>query len=345
MKERPSNLNTSPQAVPTPQLDSGAKTSPMRAPNKALDVGTMWGPEIWRVIREVEFSHWDRWLLRLATTEPNGLDSIEAAFRGRRKSERGAGSYAEAMLSQLDDLKNRLTILGQQPSDVLSEEERASEWLFKKAFKRVWHSGPHRKTRAMVETPRWRLERRALRGHWSRFPVSPSEFERELSSIVGPEHAYLDYRVVDAVARALDAHAGFLAVGASREQRLALYRCAMTVVIDAMGRADDSGADLAVAFRAFELAYLELAIDFVHEPYLLEDLIDLAVWEDYGLLHRAREFLSTLPERHADAVVRYVARQLVELRRVELDHQAEKATRLRDAALQSLRLQPGISND
>ena len=326
-------------------LDTSPPAAPMRAPNKALDVGTVWGPEIWRVVREVEFSHWDRWLLKLATTEPKGLESIEDTFRSRRKSERGAGSDAESMLSQLDDLKNRLTILGQQPSDVLNEEERASEWQFKKAFKRVWHSEPHRKTRAMLETPRWRLERRALRGHWSRFPVSPSEFERELSSIVGQEHAYLDYRVVDAVARALEAHVGFLAVGASREHRLALYRCAFAVVIDTMGRADDSGADLAVAFRAFELAYLELAIDFVHEPYLLEDLIDLAVWEDYGLIRRVPAFLSTLPERHADAAVRYVARVLIELRREELDYQVEKATRLRDAALQSLRLQPGLSDD
>lgn len=318
-------------------------TAPTRSRTTPLDVGTVWGPEIWRVFQGLEFSHWDRWLLRLAITEPNGLESIGETFRGRRKSSRGAGSDAEAMLSQVDDLKRRLKSLNQQPIDLLNDEERASEWLLKKAFKRVWHSGPHRKTRAMLETPRWRLERRALRGHWSRFPVSPADFERELSFVVGPEHAYLDYRVIDAVAGALAAHVGFLAVGASREHQLALYRCAMTVVIDVMGHADDSDAELAIVFRAFESNYLELAIDFVSEPFVLEDLIDLAVWEDYGLVRNVPAFLSTLPERRADAAVQYLARTLVELRSEDFDYQVEKATRLRDAALESLRLQPGTS--
>ncbi len=237
------------------------------------------------------------------------------------------------MLSQAADLRQRLKKLDRRCADLLDAEERASEWLFKKAWKRVWHDGPHRKTRAMVETPRWRLARRALRGHWARFPVSPANFEQELSTVVGPEHAYLDYRTVGAVAGALKAHVGFLAIGASLEHRLALYRCAMTTVIEAMNRADDSGAELAEAFSGFETAYLDLAIDFLHERFVLEDLTELALWEDFGLIRKTEVFLSTLPERHADTAVRHLARLIAELRREELEYQLHKATRLRRAVL------------
>ena len=119
---------------------------------KALDAGTVRGPEIWRVVDGVEFSHWDRWLLRLSIAEPDGLDSIEATFRERLKVRSGSGD-AEAMLAQVGDLKHRLSQLGRVASQVLCDEEFASEWLFRKAWKRVWHDGPNRKTRAMIEPP------------------------------------------------------------------------------------------------------------------------------------------------------------------------------------------------
>lgn len=311
---------------------------------KPLDVGTVRGPEVWRVVDGVEFSHWDRWLLRLSITEPEGLDSIEATFRERLKV-RSSGGDAEAMLAQLVDLKLRLSQLGRVASQVLDDEELASEWLFKKAWKRVWHDGPNRKTRAMMETPRWRLERRALRGHWPEFIVSPSHFEAALTRVVGPVHAYLDYRVVGSVAEALESQVRFLAVGTSKQEALALHRCAMTTVIETMNRADDSDADLAVVFAAFETAYLDLVIDFLDEPFVLVDLIELAIWEDYGLVRHVEPFLTTLPERHADAAMRCLGRIIAELRRETLDYQLKRAMRLRTALLASLGALPNSRND
>lgn len=311
---------------------------------KALDVGTVRGPEIWRVVDGVEFSHWDRWLLRLSIAEPDGLDSIEATFRERLKVRSSSGD-AEAMLAQVSDLKHRLSQLGRVAGQVLDDEECASEWLFKKAWKRVWHDGPNRKTRAMIETPRWRLERRALRGHWPEFVVSPSRFEAALTGVVGPAHAYLDYRIVGSVAETLHSQVLLLAVAASKQEALALYRCAMTTVIETMNRADDSDAELAVVFDAFETAYLDLVIDFLDEPFVLVDLIELAIWEDYGLVRHVEPFFTTLPERHADAAMRCLARIVAELRRETLGYQLERATRLRAALLVSLHALPNATND
>lgn len=95
----------------------------------------------------------------------------------------------------------------------------------------------------------------------------------------------------------------------------------MTTVIETMNRADDSDAELAVVFYGFETTYLDLAIDFLDEPVVLVDLIELAIWEGYGLVRHVEPFFTTLPERHADAAMRCLGRIIAELRRETLDYQ------------------------
>lgn len=101
----------------------------------------------------------------------------------------------------------------------------------------------------MIETPSWRLERRALRGHWSEFPISPATFEGELQRAAEP-------RAPTSTTKSLVRWQGCwtwrvpqLAIGAAKTERLALYRASLTVTIEAMGRADDSLAELADALR------------------------------------------------------------------------------------------------
>ena len=142
--------------------------------------------------------------------------------------------------------------------------------------------------------------------------------------------------MVGAGAGALCAHVDFLSVGASASQRLALYRCVMTIVIETMSRSDDSGSGFAEAFADFETAYLHLAMDFLEEPVVLRDVIELAIWEGYGLVRNVETFLTNLPEHHADAAMRHLSRVIAELRREGLQFELERATRLRRAVLASL---------
>jgi hypothetical protein len=158
-----------------------------------LDDGARYGPETWREIGGVVFSHWDRWLLKIALREAGGLEGIARHFRGCIRNRPAQSDPDEGMLAQVVDLRDRLALVGRTPETVLDEEERTSEWLRKKAEKRVWQDGPNRRTEAMRRTPRRRLEARALRGHWSCFPVSPARFEPELLRVVGVGEFY-DYR-------------------------------------------------------------------------------------------------------------------------------------------------------
>ncbi|WP_437909560.1 hypothetical protein WME95_17790 [Sorangium sp. So ce327] len=312
--------------------DARARRLPQPA-ERPLDDGARYGPETWREIDGVAFSHWDRWLLRLALAEPHGLDAIAREFRARAASRRVSSEAAEAMLAQVVDLRGRLARLARTPEEVLDAEERASGWLLKKAWKRVWHDGPNRRTDAMRNTPRRRIEAHALRGNWPRFPVSPARFEPELRRVVGDD-AYYDHRATDLVAHLLESQVDLLgATAASDLERLALHRAAMTVIIEMMDLIDDSLADMSEVFAASERAYLALARDHAGLDGILRDLLELAVWEDYGLLRNVGAFLGALQEEHANLAVRELSGIIAELRREGLDHQLARALTLRKAVL------------
>lgn len=309
------------------------KRGPRRPEDVPLDDGRRDGTEPWREIGGVQFCHWDRWLLRLAITEQGGLTAIAAEFRRRARDERHDRDTAEAMLAHVTDLQVRLARLGVESHDVLDARERESKWLGDKAFRRVWRaSSSIRKSAAMLRTPRRVLEERALSGNWAVFGVSPAPFAAALRAAIGD--GYYDYRTTEAAVTLLDLTARRALIKAtSDEERMAVHRAMLTVVIGAMEQVDDSDAEMAIHFREHEHAYLDLLRPYADRPGLLCDLLELAVWEDYGLFSRMEQFLSTLPEMRAEIAVRELARMSAELRDADLDCQLRGALRLRRAVL------------
>lgn len=68
----------------------------------------------------------------------------------------------------------------------------------------------------------------------------------------------------------------------------------------------------------------------MEKPGLLRDLLELVVWEDYGLFHEVEGFLASLPEHQADLALRELTKIIAELRGAEgLDYQLDKARALR----------------
>ncbi|AGP36448.1 hypothetical protein [Sorangium cellulosum] len=122
-------------------------------------------------------------------------------------------------------------------------------------------------------------------------------------------------------------------MAASDLERLALHRAAMTVIIEMMDRVDDSLAKMSEVFAASERAYLALARDHAGLDAILRDLLELAVWEDYGLLRGVGDFLGALQEEHANLAVRELSGIIAELRRERLDDQLARALTLRKAVL------------
>ncbi len=157
-----------------------------KPPDPPLDAGAVRGTDPWQVVDDVHFCHWDRWLLRLALEESDGLRTIARQFRGRTQQAYPVDEFAEAMLAQIADLEARLASLGLTPLNALSDIERASHWLRKKTCARIWNARAIHRTSAMMRTPRTVLQERALTGNWCNrlaFPVSPVPYRDVLKRL------------------------------------------------------------------------------------------------------------------------------------------------------------------
>jgi hypothetical protein len=335
---RHADVRVPPRAQPRAarlQQTSPVNRSPPSSTNRPLDDAPRSGPELWRELGGVSFCHWDRWLLKLALDERDGLRGMRADFRVRMKNVRSE-SGSEAMIAQIDDLQARLASLGMTPSQLLDDEERGSDWLKKKAFKRVWHDGPHAKTHAMLNPPRRVLELRALRGHWPSFPVSPAQYERAFADV---KRDAMRSRWSDTSSIAITFEEIVERENARLScpyRQLALRRCALTTIIECMDDVDDSGGDMAEAYRSIERGYVDL-VRGASLDILLRDLLELAVWEAYGLTEATDSFLPKLSEDRADVAVSELARIITELRTHELEYQLRRARELRELVLSSLR--------
>ena len=151
-----------------------AQPAPVRSPR-------LHGPEPWKTLQGESFTYWDQWLLVLAMSLPGRWDDLTFQLNAKRSNHGYQQDDAEAKLSQIEDLLQRLKKTGLTPDEILGGEG-ATRNLLTRARNKVLEQivTETDKTSAMCETPRRRLEERAFRGHWSGFPYSPSSFERLL---------------------------------------------------------------------------------------------------------------------------------------------------------------------
>lgn len=89
----------------------------VRAENEVpLDDGARDGTEHWRDHAGASFCHWDRWLLRLALDEPNGLRSVVNTFQQRAQTRtsgyRRGGDARSARGSRSPDRADRVRVAG-----------------------------------------------------------------------------------------------------------------------------------------------------------------------------------------------------------------------------------------
>jgi len=291
------------------------------------------GPKLWTTVDGVQFCHWDRWLLRLAVEEPDGLAAIQERLTSRVRLAEKVDDTAEALLAQVRDLQARLALLSLTPTASLSDIERASTWLLRKATRRVWEGSVHRPTDVMRRTPRHNFDERARTGWWSNlraFPVSPLRYYNvfvralDLSSF----DVSVDQRIVSAM---IDVAERFLDEAASDDERLAIVRGYMTAAADAMEQLNTDGASITDYLELHLANYFAMLRTDLHVTERRRDLLEFAVWEGYGLLNTLVPFLRSLPDADS-AVIRMIHDDLqaiaAELREALLKDFATSAERL-----------------
>jgi hypothetical protein len=180
----------------------------------------------------------------------------------------------------------------------------------------------------MRETPRARLRERALRGYWSRFPVSPASSEQALRAELEARDFYGE-RATFGLARRLDAAFGRQLKRAAGASGQAVIRAFLTSLLLAMERADDSCGILGDLARDHFPKYFTapwretgLSPDVYYRGF-----IEYGVWEDHGLLgpHELVPFFKRLSQADVVCVDGLLKEHRAELQAAELEYQAEDA--------------------
>lgn len=303
---------------------------PIKPEDIPLDDGPREGTDPWKDLNGVPFCHWDRWLLRLAIDEPDGLASIAAELRSRIRARPTQSSTPEALLAQVVDLQARLAATGRTPTDLLDDTERSSKWLLSKASRRVWDAHSVRCTPAMLRTPRKVFAERARTGNWGEFPVSPVEAFSHFASIAAA--ASFDGRGTALTLRTLEMKTlALLDQARTDAEVLAVHRAVLGACVDEVARGDESGDDLGSFFREQEELYFALLPRYADRPGILRDLVEFATWEDYGLFTRVASFLAAQPRAVRDLANAQLAALIADLAAADLEYAHGKATRLRAA--------------
>jgi hypothetical protein len=290
------------------------------------------GLELWRTDGALDWSHWDLWFCVVLLRAFGGdWDAFATELRERTRGPGFGALDAEARLSHLGDLRRRLEAAG-LTAQALCGDGAQDRKLWVKAERKVLEASLDRatRTRAMIETPRFLLRRRALFGRWKAFPVSPVRYHRDLAELVPAD--FVTKRRSSGATRRLRKRIERLD-GQARDagERLAIFRAFHTAGVELAERVDDSHGSVGElrldAFRAYvDLDWRSTGI--APEAYW-EDLCDLLCEECFALCYRNE----TLPFRGVQPdEARLVERTLLDLwaeaRDADLTYRAEEALNL-----------------
>jgi hypothetical protein len=285
--------------------------------------------------RSLALSYWDLWFALIAVTMHEG---DLGRLAKRIKEEKGLyydRDSIERKRCHLRDLERRLEEASIAPAEVVDAAGDLARAEKRRALKKVMDP-LHREQESsepMRDTPRRRRHPRALRGYWDRFPVSPRPYYEKIASHYRSKGFYsegMSFRI----ARTLDRYAeeaGKLLEAGQAAQAQALLRGWMTVIVELMERADDSGGSIGMSFDEGFRAYLKIPLDRtgIADAVFFPDLLDFLIWEDYGLTDDGIEgYFRRLDSHQADLCIEHLRHEVAGLLEDDLEYQSEEALTL-----------------
>lgn len=301
--------------------------------------GTSQGNDLFREITLADGGtftvvYWDLWLIIVLTYDFAGnWDALIDRWRDELKTAPSRQDTIEGLLSHLLHLRQGLAEAGLTANDILADLPPAVVKSQKpKARRKILKDSPAERDKSywMIHTPRLDLRARALRGYWPRFPVSPAVFAEPLARLYKRSGYYsedqsfgLEHKLSEFIER-YEAHA-------SDAEQLALYRAALTVLIEKMDMVDDSYGVIGGLYDNVFEHYTQLDRSALDMPLtdFFQDLIELVIWEDYGFTHYALPaFFAGLTQSEVPTVESILRASREALRKLELTYEAERALTL-----------------
>jgi len=287
------------------------------------------GPEPWAEHAGAVWSHWDRWYCVVCVEDFGGDWDALARQLSERSGRLHSRSDAEAKLSHLDDLVGRLSTADLEAGAVL-ELEPVDTKILSRARGKVLDQGLGGRayTEAMIDTPRRRLRRRALRGLWHEFPADPAApFDLLAATVDDSDH--ISKHASFSATRELEEAITELERSADGDPPalLAVRRAALAAVAELAHRSDDSFGNVGELGADTWAAYVDTAWRGLVDPSVYwRDVSELVAFDDYAHLHEHQ----TLPWRRAPRtevpMVTGILSDLAdEYRAIRLDWHADQA--------------------
>ncbi len=288
------------------------------------------GPELWKLVDGHAFCYWDRWFLRLAVRDVNGLDGLMAHFEALRRDYQHQKD-AEVKLAHGLDLELRLRDAGLSIQEVLGDVDAVDEKLAAKARTKVLEQAASYWTPPMQFRPRVRLKARSRSGYWRLFPISPAGDAAQLQPLVDAVPFHAGRAAMDLAMRLEKRIHRANIAGLSHAKRLALLRAGVTVIADAMECTDDSFGMFGQLFGDIWRKYLAVPWQDAgcDATVFYRDLVEFVTWEDYALVDDMTGYFSGVAAADVTRLEGIIAETVTTLGSLGFEYEATRARGLR----------------
>lgn len=281
-----------------------------------------------------KITYWDLWIvIILVNTFNRDWDEMIGYLHRKAKDSLYSRDNFEALLNHIHLLRQTLSKVGLSIDNIL--EETDAPFIKKqelKAKRKILEMGFNSKEKSpwMINTPRKKLKARAMHGHWNHFPVNPKQYANSLERRYKSSGFYSEdqsFALETKLSNFINKHEA----RASHHELFALYRAFLSVVIEKMDMVDDSFGVIGDLYEEIFKKYFILDRTKLDMPlsYFFLDLIELIIWEDYGCTDRYKpEFFAKLSSSEVPLVDSILQKQRDELRKFELEYQAENSLTL-----------------
>lgn len=281
-------------------------------------------------------TYWDLWIaIILVNQSKNNVDNLINSLRLKAKDTSFLRYKVEGLLNHIRLLQQTLTendlcfadILVEIDDDFIkSQKNKAKVKILEMNYR------PPEESTWMVNTPRKARGDQAMRGHWPLFPVNPEKYTDLLENLYKTAGFYTrsqSFTLRNKLKSFLDKYNSKLV----EAELFSLYRAFLTVVLEKIETVDDSHGIIGDLYGEVFGEYCLLdrkKLDMGSADFLL-DIIELIIWEDYGLTdsHQA-EFFKKLTDDETVLVKDILLKEKEELDNLELTHQARTAQKFFD---------------
>jgi hypothetical protein len=263
-------------------------------------------------------SYWDLWIAIIAEDkfDNNIKNMIDYLSSGKSTYNKW---YVEGVVNHVNLLNKSLLendlllsdILINADDDFIKKQKikatvKIIEMRFKDKEKSIW----------MINTPRKKRKKQAMRGYWKDFSANPKMHSYAIERCYKSSGFYtknqsftLEKKLRNCLKREKKEVDGI-------DELFALYRAALTIMLERMERVDDSYGVIGQLYGEIFEKYIQLdrtELEMEVETFFL-DLIELITWEDYGCTDSYQlDFIKSISSKEVELVKMILSNQIKEL--------------------------------